>query len=61
MSAPDTDISKQSRRHRPALWGMAAAVCFAAIAFVVYLALLADPDTSLVENDATVTQEAVAD
>lgn len=36
MSAPDTNIAKQTRRHRPALYGIAAAVVIAAGAAVVF-------------------------
>lgn len=41
MSAPETNIEKQSKRHRPALWGMVAAAVFAALLFLAYLANLA--------------------
>lgn len=41
MSAPSTNIEKQSKRHRPALWGILAAIVFAAVIFLAYLATLA--------------------
>ncbi|MEX3016148.1 hypothetical protein [Gymnodinialimonas hymeniacidonis] len=31
MSAPDTNLDRQARRHKPALWGIAIAVGAAAI------------------------------
>lgn len=34
MSAPDTNLEKQVVRHRGALWGIGAAVLFAALLFV---------------------------
>lgn len=40
MSAPDTNVKKEERRHRPALTGMAVAAGFAGlllIAFLVYI------------------------
>ena len=41
MSAPTTNIEKQTKRHRPALWGIIAAAVFAALLFFAYLANLA--------------------
>jgi len=55
MSAPETNVEKQRKRHRPALWGMMIGGIFAAIIFLAYLANLAvrgnEPgeDTSAVE------------
>ena len=40
MSAPDTNLDRQARRHKPALWGIAIAVGAAAIFAVI--ALLSD-------------------
>jgi hypothetical protein len=37
MSAPDTNVTKQARRHKPALWGIAIALGIAAVAAVVAL------------------------
>ena len=31
MSAPDTDLKKQKKDHRPAIWGMRSVVIFAAV------------------------------
>lgn len=37
MAAPDTNVERQARRHRPALWGISAALVLAAIFAVVAL------------------------
>lgn len=34
MSAPDTNVEKQKSRHRPALWGIGAAVALAILAAI---------------------------
>ncbi|WP_425092146.1 hypothetical protein [Tropicimonas sp. S265A] len=49
MSAPDTNIEKQAKRHKPSLWGMAVA---AMVPLVVIVAALLWGDT-FVEDDAT--------
>lgn len=41
MSAPSTNVEKQKKRHRPAIWGMIAGGIFAAALFLAYLANLA--------------------
>ncbi|RFP86840.1 hypothetical protein DZK27_13455 [Rhodobacteraceae bacterium 63075] len=43
MSPPDTNIEKQERRHRPALWGIA-------IAVVIALVFVATRTVMTVEN-----------
>lgn len=40
MSAPDTNIEKQERQHRPALSGMAIAAGFAALLFVGWVLMV---------------------
>lgn len=45
MSAPDTNLKKQKRRHRGPLWGIIAALVLAAILFVGYLAYTVDTET----------------
>lgn len=42
MSAPNTNIEKQARRHRGALWGIALAVLTAVILFVGYMTVIVD-------------------
>ena len=41
MSPPDTNIRKQTRRHKPALWGIFGALIFAAALFLGLLTWLA--------------------
>lgn len=52
MSAPKTNLDKQARRHSPALIGIGGGLAVAAVLFLIYLVLVTDPDTSLVEDDA---------
>lgn len=54
MSAPDTNIDKQTRRHRPSLWAIAAVVTFVAIAAAIALTR----ETPLVEDQAAPSMEA---
>ncbi|WP_424972790.1 hypothetical protein [Dinoroseobacter sp. S76] len=54
MSAPDTDLETQKKRHIGPLVGMGAAVAFAAILLVGYLFLLAERGTPPVEPDARI-------
>lgn len=51
MSAPQTNVEKQTKRHRPSLWGIAAVCGFAAILFLGYLAVVAEKGSP--ENDET--------
>ena len=37
MSAPDTNVEKQTNRHKPPLIGMGAAVGFAAILLAIFI------------------------
>ena len=41
MSAPETNVDTQKKRHRPAIWGMAIGGIFVAIIFIAYLVNLA--------------------
>ncbi|EAR52615.1 hypothetical protein OG2516_05888 [Oceanicola granulosus HTCC2516] len=36
MSAPDTDVEKQAKRHRPALGGMAIVLLFVALITIAF-------------------------
>lgn len=58
MSAPETNVEKQKKRHRPVLLGFAIAAVFVAILYFAYLANLAvqgnEPGTSE-EDGATST------
>lgn len=51
MSAPNTNIEKQTRRHKPALYGLVAVVGFGAVMFLSIFFTSVDPSTSGV-NDA---------
>lgn len=44
MSAPDTDVQKQAKRHRGALFGIAGVVVFAMLLFLLFLTIATDPD-----------------
>lgn len=37
MSAPDTNISTQEKRHRPSLWGIKGAMIFSALLVILLL------------------------
>jgi hypothetical protein len=41
MSAPQTNVEKQNKRHRPAIWGIASVLVFAFVLLIAYLAFLA--------------------
>ena len=67
MSAPDTNLEKQRRRHRPALWGMWAGLVFASVlllAFLLWVAFLggtpegADTQIEVLPGGAVDTQPA---
>ena len=40
MSAPSTNVDKQSKRHRPVIWAFIAVGVFVAVLFLAYLANL---------------------
>jgi molybdopterin-guanine dinucleotide biosynthesis protein A len=61
MSAPQTNIDRQKRRHRGPLIGILAGLAFVAILFFFYLGDTATPDESLLnEPTAPVTSQPVA-
>lgn len=53
MSAPDTKLDKQKRRHRPALIGMAVVVLFGALMALLFTGAGVDDD-----NDETIVDQA---
>ncbi len=53
MSAPDTDLKKQERRHRGPLWGILAVLVLVAVGFFAYLAYTADTETPAPAPDAS--------
>lgn len=50
MSAPNTNVEKQTKRHKPSLFGMGAAIVFATILFVGLMFWISangnDPETA---------------
>lgn len=60
MSAPDTNIKKQKRRHKGPLTGIPLAILLATIAFVGFLAwaALTDSDTDGAQSGETVESPA---
>ena len=59
MSPPDTNLSKQTRRHRPALYGMVVAIA-AVGALLVFAVNTGTDDTELapaLEGGTTTTSE----
>ncbi|WP_306115024.1 MULTISPECIES: hypothetical protein [unclassified Roseovarius] len=59
MSPPDTNLSKQTRRHRPALYGMVVAIA-AVGALLVFAVNNAPDDTEIApapENGTSTTSE----
>ncbi|MCL3880747.1 hypothetical protein [Marivita sp. GX14005] len=63
MSAPKTNIEKQEKRHRPALWGMGILVVLVALGYFFYVTFLAaegnepgDEAENVVEPGVTVAE-----
>ncbi len=50
MTPPDANIEKQTRRHRPALYGMAFVVIFGFLTLLLRVFFATDPDTVPVED-----------
>jgi len=62
MSAPDTNVKKQARRHRPALIGIALAVVFGVLFFLFDVGSGVDDEGPVVEGAETDgTPEATGD
>lgn len=55
MTAPDTNVTKQARRHRPALYGIAVALLAAVAAFFL-IPTVPEGDVA-VEPSTTVTDD----
>lgn len=53
MSAPETNVKKQARRHRPALIGIALAVVFGVLFFLFDVGSAVDDEAPLVEGADT--------
>lgn len=50
MSAPNTNVQKQQRRHRPALIGIAVAVVLGALFFLLNMGSAVDDDGAIIEE-----------
>jgi hypothetical protein len=58
MSAPDTDLKRQKRRHRPVLIGIALVVLFAGTIFLLNMGYAIDEDGPL--EDALDTEPGIS-
>lgn len=61
MSAPSTNVEKQSKRHRPAIWAMIAVGVFAGVLFLAYLANLAASGNEPGESGSTAAPSVATD
>ncbi|WP_108483425.1 hypothetical protein [Oceaniglobus ichthyenteri] len=63
MSAPDTNVKKQEKHHKPALFGMGAAIGFAALILAAFIGWTVykggEPEGAAVQIDSR-TGEAVS-
>ena len=50
MSAPDTNVEKQTRRHAGPIIGIAAGLVFVGVILVAYLFFVASPDDEIVDG-----------
>jgi hypothetical protein len=53
MTPPDTNLTKQTRRHRPALYGIAFVVIFGLLTILVRVFVATDPETAPADADPT--------
>jgi hypothetical protein len=53
MTPPDTNLEKQRRRHRPALYAMAFVVFFAFLTLVLRVLVATDPSDAPLDADPT--------
>ena len=65
MSAPDTNIDKQTKRHKPARFGIGGVLAFAAVLFAGLLiwvfATGDEPEGAAVQTDGRTGAEVAAD
>ncbi|HBM59266.1 MAG TPA: hypothetical protein DD444_08745 [Citreicella sp.] len=62
MSAPDTNLDRQKRRHKGPLWGIWGGLAVVAVLFVIWLAYAmtdTTPETEPVADPATTEQSEV--
>ena len=57
MSAPDTNIEKQTKRHRPALWAIGAVIVFGAIVFLSMVSTAVDDEDAPGEGGVLMQNE----
>ncbi|SHI61267.1 hypothetical protein [Wenxinia saemankumensis] len=55
MSAPHTNVEKQAKRHRPALWGIAFAAVFG-VAMIMFLLFWSVDEGETPSNDTPQTE-----
>lgn len=53
MTPPDTNLKKQTRRHRPALYAIAFALAFGLLTLLVRAFVATDPETAPLGADPT--------
>ena len=56
MTPPDTNLEKQTRRHRPALYAIAFVVFFAALTLLIRIFAATDPDDQLLGAEPTLRE-----
>jgi len=56
MTPPDTNLEKQRRRHRPALYGMAFVAIFAILTLLIRIFAATDPDDAMLGADPTLRE-----
>lgn len=56
MTPPDTNLRKQTRRHRPALYAIAFAIAFGLLTLLVRAYVATDPDTAPLDADPTLRE-----
>lgn len=56
MSAPSTDVEKQSKRHRPAMWGISIVLGMTALLFLAYIANLSAQGNQPGETPAAIAE-----
>ncbi|PJE29746.1 hypothetical protein SAMN06297129_2856 [Pseudooceanicola antarcticus] len=61
MSAPDTNLTREKRRHRPAVWGIALAVAFGLGMLFAIMLQGTDGETPPAGTAATAPASATAD
>lgn len=58
MTPPDTNLEKQRRRHRPALYAIAFAVFFGILTLLLRVFDATDPEDTMLDADPTLREPA---